>query len=193
MITGKLVTLRVQIIPCSGVSAVIAENLDEQSQAMLSGEMNKADSPSMVILPSNQMSNDSPPHIESQFSLDQQNNQCQVNPKRPNSVNGNCHASTIQDADRLPKMSVARCSHGVVVYEKKLYIIGGYDRGECLDMCEIYDPYTNLMQTMEKNMENRRGRASIVWFANENAIYALGGSDGHEDLNSIECYNIEKA
>ena len=40
-------------------------------------------------------------------------------------------------------------------------------------------------------MESRRGRASIVWFPNTNSMYALGGSDGHEDLNSIECYNFE--
>jgi N-acetylneuraminic acid mutarotase len=42
------------------------------------------------------------------------------------------------------------------------------------------------------NMVCRRGRASVVWFEEEKSIYALGGSDGHEDLNSIECYDFEK-
>ena len=166
--------------------------------------------------------------VESQFSLDQQNNRADIPQNLVNSNHSNHliinQAATINesnasstnpsfngataaaavannlmttsmsntlDFEKLPKMSVARCSHGVIAYDNKLFVIGGYDRGECLDVCEVYDPATNTIERIEP-MVNRRGRAAITWFQKENSIYAMGGSDGHEDLNSIECYSLEK-
>lgn len=96
--------------------------------------------------------------------------------------------STIE-YEKLPRMATARASHGAISYGDKLYIIGGYDRGECLDQCEIYDPVTNTMSPIEP-MTYRRGRAAITHFAHENAIYVMGGSDGQNDLNSIEYFDI---
>ena len=93
--------------------------------------------------------------------------------------------------EKMSKMFVARCSHGLIAFEKKLYIIGGYDRGECLNLCEIYDPMNNTMNQMEQ-MPNRRGRAAITWFEGKKSIFVMGGSNGHEDLNSIECYDMVK-
>lgn len=185
MLTGKLVTLRIQIIPCHGNPS----NGENSNGTNLTGDSTSENS--VHLLSTKSLPNgESTTHTESQFSLDQQNNKYQP---RPNSSLGLSQPtlSSGDNADRLPKMSVARCSHGVITIQNKLFIIGGYDRGECLDMCEIYDPKTNLIQTME-HMESRRGRAAVVWFENEKSIYALGGSDGHEDLNSIECYSIEK-
>lgn len=86
-------------------------------------------------------------------------------------------------------MSMARCSHGVIAYEDQLYIIGGYDRGECLDMCEVYDPVTNTISKI-KSMTHRRGRAAVSFSDKEKNLYILGGSDGHQELNSLEFYNM---
>lgn len=96
----------------------------------------------------------------------------------------------IDGAARLSKMLVSRCSHGLISYKNKLYIIGGYDRGECLSICECYDPKTNTTTEM-RSMENRRGRAAITWLESEKSIYVMGGSDGHMDLNSIERFDME--
>lgn len=91
---------------------------------------------------------------------------------------------------KLAKMQLSRCSHGLVSHKNKLYIIGGYDRGECISACECYDPRTNAI-TEVRSMHSRRGRAAIAWIESERAIYVLGGSDGHVDLNTIERYDID--
>ena len=90
---------------------------------------------------------------------------------------------------KLAKMQVPRCSHGLVSHENKLYIIGGYDRGECISTCECYDPKTNTISEM-RGMSNRRGRAAIAWLESERSIYVMGGSDGHTELNSIERFDL---
>lgn len=128
-------------------------------------------------------------NAESQFSIDQQYNTggcSHVVPKFNRSVSTNSGAL---DSEKIPKMCVARCSHGVIAYNEKLYIIGGYDRGECLNICEVYEPSTNTLHVIEP-MANRRGRAAITWFNKDNSIYVMGGSDGYRDLNSVESYNV---
>jgi len=92
---------------------------------------------------------------------------------------------------RLSKLSMARCSHGVVPYNNKLYIIGGYDRSECIDLCEVFDPFANTIEFYDR-MPCKRGRAATVLFKDVNTFYVMGGSDGHEDLNSLESYNFDK-
>ena len=186
-LTGKLVTLRVHIKQnnltiSSADFSETGEQVSKEATSNNGSETNlrRADVVSPVAFNHSQ-SNDS----ESQFSLDQQNNSGQFQNIAHQKSNAN------SESEKLPKMCVARCSHGVIPYENKLYIVGGYDRGECLDICEIYDPATNKIEKFEQ-MENRRGRASIIWFEKDKSIYALGGSDGHSDLNSIECFSIEK-
>jgi len=218
-LTGKLVTLSVHLLPIQQQSS----NSDETNTESPNNGENKAYA----------TNGDNETFVESQFSLDQQNNRADI-PQMNGHVNHTSNQTTTStittaaaatndfsstnttvaastttsvnpsannvmttsmsnglDFEKLPKMSVARCSHGVIAYDNKLFIIGGYDRGECLDMCEVYDPITNTIERIE-SMVNRRGRAAITWFKKENSIYAMGGSDGHEDLNSIECYSLEK-
>ena len=86
---------------------------------------------------------------------------------------------------KMVKMAVARCSHGCIAYENRLFIIGGFERGECISACEVFDPTKNRVDLVEP-LQNRRGRAAIVWFEKESSIYVIGGSDGQQDLNSIE-------
>jgi len=92
---------------------------------------------------------------------------------------------------KLAKMSLARCSHGLVAVDGLLFIIGGYDRGECLNKCEIYEPVTNVCREMAA-MRCRRGRAATVWHPSTKRIYVLGGSDGHQELNSLEYYAVDE-
>ena len=115
-----------------------------------------------------------------------------LNSKSPNiQFTRSLSSNSTLDSEKIPKMSLARCSHGVIAYENALFIIGGYDRGECLDMCEIYDPTTNTMSKM-KAMLNRRGRAAVSFSEKEKNLYILGGSDGHQELNSLEYYNMDE-
>jgi influenza virus NS1A-binding protein len=101
----------------------------------------------------------------------------------------NQNVSNVEFA-RLSKLSMARCSHGVVSYNNKLYIIGGYDRSECIDLCEVFDPFANTIEFYDR-MPCKRGRAATALFKNSNTFYVMGGSDGHEDLNSLESYNFD--
>lgn len=92
---------------------------------------------------------------------------------------------------KLAKMNLARCSHGLVAVDGLLYIIGGYDRGECLNKCEFYEPVSNSFGEMSA-MTCRRGRAATVWHPSTKRIYVLGGSDGHQELNSLEYYAFDE-
>lgn len=127
-------------------------------------------------------------NMSESVSLEQQNSLTHLSQKSPMILfNRSLSQNSTLDSEKIPRMSIARCSHGVIPHENLLYIIGGYDRGECLNLCEVYDPYTNTISPMN-SMDNRRGRAAITY--SSDYIYVMGGSDGHQDLNSIEYYNI---
>lgn len=86
----------------------------------------------------------------------------------------------------LATMSSARCALGIAVLDNKLIVLGGYDRGECLNSVESYDIATNRWSPM-KPMSVARGRfASTV---SNGKLYACGGSNGQVDLKSVECYD----
>jgi influenza virus NS1A-binding protein len=91
--------------------------------------------------------------------------------------------------DKLSKMSSPRCSHGLISIDKKLYIIGGYERGECLTKCETFDPIENKFENFE-GLPNRRGRSATVYMKSLNSIFVFGGSDGHRELNSLEKFDF---
>lgn len=175
---GKLVTLSVHIL-CNNNEEKTIDSKSDNNNIIPNSDLETKES-----LLKSQKSNDL--NSESQFSIDQQNNTGAYHDLARLNSNG----TNTSDMEKLPKMSVARCSHGVIAYDNKLYIVGGYDRGECLDLCEIYDPAKNLMSKFE-SMENRRGRAPITWLESQTSIFCVGGSNGHEDLNSIEYYDMK--
>jgi hypothetical protein len=87
------------------------------------------------------------------------------------------------------KMESPRCSHGLINFDSnKLIIIGGYNRAECFSTCEIYNQQTNKITPFE-NLVHKRGRASYLIHSGD--IYVLGGSDGHEELNSLERFDTK--
>ena len=92
---------------------------------------------------------------------------------------------------KLSKMISPRCSHGLISMDKKLYVIGGYERGECLTKCETYDPIENKFENFD-GLTNRRGRSATVYMKKLNSIFVFGGSDGHRELNSVEKYDFQQ-
>ncbi|KAK3730055.1 hypothetical protein QZH41_009557, partial [Actinostola sp. cb2023] len=106
--------------------------------------------------------------------------------------NISCQSSTssessgYEDWSLIASMSRGRCSVGAAELNGKLYAVGGYDRGACLDTVEVYNPLTNhWMPAARLNSHRGRFELGVV----DNKIYAIGGSDGNNDLNSVECYN----
>lgn len=88
----------------------------------------------------------------------------------------------------LSQMSTARCGFGLAVLNKKLYAVGGYDRGECLRSAEAFDIENNVWTTVAP-MKVARGRVAVAVLNNK--LYAIGGSDGHTELRSVECFDPE--
>lgn len=88
----------------------------------------------------------------------------------------------------LSQMSTARCGFGLAVLNKKLFAVGGYDRGECLRSSEYFDIENNVWTNIPP-MKVARGRVAVAVLNNK--LYAVGGSDGHTELRSVECYDPE--
>lgn len=185
-LAGNLVTLSVHLLKRKK-QAISSENEIIIKQEMMSLENGYSTDEARDRFPSNKSDTLS----DSEKSLDQiygSNNH--LNSKSPLiQFSRSLSSNSTLDSEKIPKMSMARCSHGVIAYENQLYIIGGYDRGECLDMCEVYDPITNTLTKM-KSMTHRRGRAAVSFSEKEKNLYILGGSDGHQELNSLEYYSM---
>ncbi|CAF0709971.1 unnamed protein product [Brachionus calyciflorus] len=139
----------------------------------------------------NSSDSDSKPELNSDSKTSLNNDYDSHSSLEHQQINLNRGLSNGVEFERLAKMKIARCSHGVIENENKLYIVGGYERGECLNICEVYDPQTNKLEEISP-MQHRRGRAAVTYLEKTKSIYVMGGSDGHEDLNSIETYNFAK-
>lgn len=86
----------------------------------------------------------------------------------------------------IAPMSRGRCSVGAVELNGKLYAIGGYDRGDCLNTVEQYDCETNeWMPVTSMNLHRGRLESAVV----NRKIFAIGGSNGHTELNTMETYD----
>jgi influenza virus NS1A-binding protein len=81
-------------------------------------------------------------------------------------------------------MSESKCGLGVGEHNGKLIVVGGYGRTECLKSTESYCPMTNKW-TDEQSLNEARGRVQIA-IINE-VIYAVGGSNGVTELDTVEC------
>ncbi|XP_077283811.1 influenza virus NS1A-binding protein homolog isoform X1 [Arctopsyche grandis] len=88
-------------------------------------------------------------------------------------------------AQPLAQLERPRCAYGMAVLEGKIIVCGGYDRVECLNSVEIYDPEKNRWTNLN-DMRQQRGRFNIAQVGNR--VYAIGGSDGHVELDSVEMY-----
>lgn len=86
----------------------------------------------------------------------------------------------------IAPMNRGRCSVGAVNLNGKLYAIGGYDRGDCLNTVELYDAQVNEWMPVT-NLNSSRGRleSEVV----NGKVYAIGGSNGHTELSTVETYD----
>ncbi|XP_045540352.1 influenza virus NS1A-binding protein homolog B-like [Papilio machaon] len=89
------------------------------------------------------------------------------------------------DAPRLAPMSVPRCALGAAELGGRLLVCGGYDRARVLRCAEAYDPDTNTWTALP-DMRSARGRFPAAVLGG--ALYALGGSDGHAELDSVDAF-----
>ena len=65
---------------------------------------------------------------------------------------------------------------------------GGYDRGECLVSVEVYNPAKGSWSKLP-NMLTPRARFGAA--ALRGRLYAVGGSDGARDLDSVHYLSFE--
>ena len=68
----------------------------------------------------------------------------------------------------------------------RVCLVGGYDRGECLQTVESYNLQLNKWVPLQL-MLSPRGRfdATVI----DGKVYTCGGSNGSQDLMSAECYD----
>ena len=67
--------------------------------------------------------------------------------------------------------------------------IGGYNRGDCLDTIEQFNPIENKWKLLSHPLISRRGRVSATIVKNK--IYVCGGSDGQKELNTGEYFDLK--
>lgn len=89
----------------------------------------------------------------------------------------------------LATLSIARCGFGIVSTMKTIFALGGYDRGDCLDSIEQFNPFENKWTLLDIPMTTRRGRVSAAIL--QNKIYVCGGSDGQQELNTGEMFDLK--
>merc|ERR1711962_736040 len=89
-------------------------------------------------------------------------------------------------------MSQGKCGVGAEIYEGKLIVCGGYDRGECLSGVEMFDFATNSWSSM-KPMNTKRGRFGVAKITKDGAetLYAVAGSSGQMEESSVEKYDTD--
>lgn len=96
---------------------------------------------------------------------------------------------TVEKDIPLGSLLTARCCFGSASYNDRIYVVGGYNRGDCLNTIEEYDPNENQWKFIPIAMTSRRGRVSISIV--HNRIYVFGGSDGQKDLNTGEYFDLK--
>ena len=70
------------------------------------------------------------------------------------------------------------------------FMLGGYDRGECLRTVELYDPLLNRWSQLP-SMREARGRFDITVI--DGKVYAVGGCNGTTELAPAEVYSSDNS
>ncbi|KRT80138.1 hypothetical protein AMK59_8821 [Oryctes borbonicus] len=87
----------------------------------------------------------------------------------------------------LANMSCPRCAVGCGNLNNTLLVCGGYDRIECLRSVEQYIPESNKWSPL-KPMRQGRGRFQIAILGDK--VYAIGGSNGTTELDTVEMLDL---
>ena len=88
----------------------------------------------------------------------------------------------------IKPMIRGRCSVGVAEVNNRVYAVGGYDRGHCLNLVECYDQERNEW-VPTSSLSCPRGRLGLSCLNGK--LYAIGGSSGNSELKSGECFDPE--
>lgn len=89
----------------------------------------------------------------------------------------------------ISQMNQARSGFGMVTTESEVLAVGGFNRSGCLDSVECYNSITNSWKGMER-MKTKRGRLCTVCV--EDQVYAIGGSDGKQELSTVERLDVKQ-
>ncbi|CAF3483448.1 unnamed protein product [Rotaria sp. Silwood1] len=89
----------------------------------------------------------------------------------------------------LASLSTARCGFGIISTNNTIFVVGGYDRGDCLDTIEQFNPIDGKWTLLSVPMTSRRGRVSAAIINNK--IYVYGGSNGQQELNTGEYFDLQ--
>jgi hypothetical protein len=93
----------------------------------------------------------------------------------------------------ITSMPTKRAHLGSIVYDNKIYVIGGYmyeagwANGQRTDVVEVYDPTSNSWSTLASMPTARECDAALI----DDKIYVFGGYDGSSGLKAVEIYDIE--
>lgn len=92
----------------------------------------------------------------------------------------------INQVKQFPRMLEKRDELGVALgFDGKIYAIGGFggDSNICLNSAERYNP---VYQVWEKIASLNRPRRALCAVTLPDGIYAIGGFDGNNYINSVE-------
>ncbi|XP_052750882.1 influenza virus NS1A-binding protein homolog isoform X2 [Galleria mellonella] len=87
--------------------------------------------------------------------------------------------------ERRAHLARPRCAHGTAALGGRLLVCGGYDRARVLRDAEAYDAAANAWRALPAL---RSARARFPAARLGSAVYVLGGSDGHAELDSVDVY-----
>ncbi|CAB3249340.1 unnamed protein product [Arctia plantaginis] len=87
--------------------------------------------------------------------------------------------------ERRARLAHGRAALGAVALGGALLVCGGYDRARVLRAVERYDPATNEWSALP-DMRGPRARFPAV--ALHDRVYAIGGSDGHTELDTMDVF-----
>lgn len=107
-----------------------------------------------------------------------------------------CNSSFSSDSSSIDEMALSfikpmirgRCSVGVAELNNKVFAVGGYDRGHCLNLVECFDQEKNEWVPTTP-LTSARGRLGLSCLNGQ--LYAIGGSNGNSELKSGECFDPE--
>ena len=107
--------------------------------------------------------------------------------KSPSPARGNSAEKDVFSP--LAPMAQAKCA-GAVDLDGNLVVCGGFDRGECLNNITRYDIDKNAWSEMAP-MLAKRGRFDVA-AVNGKVIYAVAGSGGQNETNTVEKFEDGK-
>lgn len=112
----------------------------------------------------------------------------QQSPKVTRRVKRNLSIETCNHHPPLSPMDHCVCAFGSAVLDGKVIIGGGYDKKRSYKKVSMYNPETNTWAAL-KSMTNPRIRFAMEVIGDR--IYAIGGSDGMNELKTCEVFDMK--